>query len=224
MGKHMTCPLCGVRRARRNCPALGHSICSVCCGTKRLAEIRCPSDCVYLATAREHPPAVTVRQQQQDSARLSHATRDLNREQSRLFLSVNAFISQYQAPDIQRLIDADVAEAAGALANTFETAARGVIYDHRPSSRPAERLVAALKPVLDEAARAGGTTFQRDAAIVLRRTEESARGSTASDSAGSGPEGGRNDYLNLLARVFRPRLQDSARVAPDEGDPRLIVL
>jgi hypothetical protein len=222
----MTCPPCGVRRARRSCPALGHSICSVCCGTKRLTEIRCPSDCVYLATAREHPPAATVRQQQQDSARLIQAMRDLSREQSRLFLSVNAFISQYEAPDIHRLIDDDVAEAAGALASTFETAARGVIYHHRPSSRQAERLVAALKPVLDEAAGAAGTSFQRDAALVLRRTEEGARGAAVAHAERDRPDGGQNDYLDLLSRVFRPRPTDDQRdqrAAPRDGDPRLIV-
>src|SRR5262245_27935296 len=60
------CPLCGERRARRACPALGKLICAVCCGTKRLVEIRCPSDCSYLASAREHPAAVVVRQQQHD--------------------------------------------------------------------------------------------------------------------------------------------------------------
>lgn len=217
----MTCPLCGVRRARRSCPALGHAICSLCCGTKRLTEIRCPSDCVYLATAREHPPAATVRQQQQDSARLIQAMRDLSREQSRLFLSVNAFVSQYQAPDIERPIDADIAEAAGALASTYETATRGVIYNHRPSSRQAERLVAALKPVLDEAGGAGGTSFQRDAALVLRRTEESARGPATAHA-----ETGRRDYLDLLSRVFRPRSPEDPRdqrAAPGDDEPRLIV-
>ena len=36
----------------------------MCCGTKRLAEIRCPSDCTYLVSAREHPAAVVRRQQE----------------------------------------------------------------------------------------------------------------------------------------------------------------
>src|SRR6185295_5439882 len=100
----MTCPLCGTRKARRSCPALGQSICPVCCGTKRLTEIRCPRDCVYLTSAVEHPPAAAVRQQQEDTAQLIHSTRDLSREQTRLFLSVAAFISQYPVPDIQPLI------------------------------------------------------------------------------------------------------------------------
>jgi class 3 adenylate cyclase len=38
------------------------------------------------------------------------------------------------------LNDDDVADAAGALAATFETAARGVIYEHAPESLVARRL------------------------------------------------------------------------------------
>jgi len=75
----MSCPLCRDRRGRRACPALGESICSICCGTKRLVEVPCPSDCGYLASAREHPPAVVVRQRQKDLGLLAHFMRDLNR-------------------------------------------------------------------------------------------------------------------------------------------------
>ena len=65
-----------------------------------------------------------------------------------------------------------MAEAAAALAATFETAARGVIYEHRPASLPAERLATALKPVLAEAGKGSASAFERDAAVVLRRLEE----------------------------------------------------
>ena len=58
------CPLCRQRKARRPCPAVGHSICSVCCGTKRQREIVCPPSCVYLSSAREHPAAVVQRRQE----------------------------------------------------------------------------------------------------------------------------------------------------------------
>ena len=218
----MTCPLCGMRKARRSCPALGQSICPVCCGTKRLTEIRCPPDCVYLASAREHPPVAAKRQQQQDTSRLVHAMRDLNRNQSRLFLSLNAYLSQYRPPDIQPLIDADVTDAVVALADTFDTAALGLIYDHRPASRQAERLVSALKPLLDDAIRDGGSAVQRDAAIVLRRIAESADVATPAESAAGGR---RRDFLDLLSRVFRPRPPGEAGRVPDEADegPRLII-
>ncbi len=213
----MACPLCGTRKARRACPAVGAPICPVCCGTKRLTEIRCPPDCTYLITARDHPPAAALRQQQQDTARLLHAMRDLNRDQSRLFLAVSAFVAQYQPPDIQPVVDADVADAAGALAGTFETAARGVIYDHRPSSRQAERLMTNLRPFLEETARRAGGTHERDAAVVLRRIEEIAR-----DPENANLDAGRA-YLGLVSRMFRSSATGEPAAPGSAPVSRLIV-
>src|SRR3982751_5717464 len=109
------CPLCETRRGRRGCPALGTQICAVCCGTKRLAEIACPADCAYLATAREHPPAVAVRQQQRDIDLLAHGLRDLSERQSQLFFLISQFLQRYEPPELQRLVDEDVVDAVTAL-------------------------------------------------------------------------------------------------------------
>lgn len=38
--------MCG-RKGRRECPALNEIICSGCCGTKRISDISCPSECQY---------------------------------------------------------------------------------------------------------------------------------------------------------------------------------
>ena len=74
--------------------------------------------------------------------------------QSQLFsLSARSCSSYQSSAELQPLVDDDVAEAMAALAATYETAARGVIYEHRPASLPAERLVGALKPVLAEGRR-----------------------------------------------------------------------
>ena len=54
------------------------------------------------------------------------------------------------------MIDADVADAAGALAATYETSARGVIYEHQTQSLPAERLRSELRAALMELGREGG--------------------------------------------------------------------
>ncbi len=45
------CLSCNEVKGKRKCPALNGLICSVCCGTKKLKEINCPSDCVYLETS-----------------------------------------------------------------------------------------------------------------------------------------------------------------------------
>jgi hypothetical protein len=213
----VTCPLCGTRRARRGCPALGHQICGVCCGTKRLVQIQCPADCAWLAVAREHPPAVTVRQQRHDVGLLVQFMSDFSERQSQLFFLIGTFLVRQEPTDLQPVIDEDVAEAVGALASTFETASRGVIYEHRPASPQAERLMAGLKPVLAEAGRGAGSSFERDAASVLRRVEESVRKVRA-----LAPDG-RRAFLDLLGRLITngpPAESDVARI-PERS--RLIV-
>ena len=190
----------------------------MCCGTKRLIEIQCPSDCAWLASAREHPPAVAVRQQQRDMTLIMQFMRDLDHRQSQLFLLVTTFLVRYEAPELQRPVDADVVEATRALASTFETASRGVIYEHRPASLAAVHLMAALKAVLEEAGRGGGTPFERDATAVLRRVADSA---AAADQIETGST---RAFLDLLARVIHPSDgREGAAPKSPQDTPRLIV-
>lgn len=139
--------------------------------------------------------------------------RDLNQQQSQLYYLINTFLVGYDPPALQPLIDADVVQAAAALAATFETSARGVIYEHRPASLPAERLATSLKGLLAEAGQEGGTPFERDAAVVLRRIEEAAR------EVRIGHPDNRRAFLDLLGRVM-PRSDDRE---PAGAEPRLIV-
>src|SRR5574338_166049 len=146
----MICPLCRQRKAKRACPAVGQSICAVCCGTKRLVEIRCPDSCGYLAAAREHPPASVHRQQQRDAAFLVAAMQDLSEPQRELLLVLLGVLRSHEPGALQPLGDEDVADAAATLASTLETAARGVIYEHQSQSLPAQRLVGTFRSALDE--------------------------------------------------------------------------
>ncbi len=142
-------------------------------------------------------------------------TRDLNDRQSRLCVRLLTAIRTYEAPELHPVIDQDLADAADALASTFETAAKGVIYEHRPASLAAERLAAALKSAVAEAERTGGTPFQRDAATVLRRIAEAAR-----DGQQAGPD--RKAFIDLIARVVGTTRRESDKAAGDEGS-RLIL-
>ena len=216
----VVCPLCGIRRARRSCPAVGQQICAVCCGTKRLTQIACPSDCPWLASAREHPAAAVVRQQQRDMGLLMHVMRDFDQRQSQLFLMVCTFVKKYQAPELQPLVDDDVAEAMAAIASTYETAARGVIYEHRPASLPAERIVTALRPLLASAGEGGGSAFERDVAVVLRRAEEAVRDVRAADS------GNRRAFLDFLTRVVvrRPGGEEQTPAAEAAAESSRLII
>jgi len=116
-------------------------------------------------------------------------------------------------------IDDDVAEGMGALAATFETASRGLIYDHRPASLPAERLTAALKPMLAEAGRSTGTAFDRDAAVVLRRIETAARDIRAINRED------RRAFLDLLGRIItRTAGGPGADAGTDPADHSSLIL
>jgi hypothetical protein len=178
-------------------------------------EIACPADCIYLTAARDHPPAVVVRRQQRDFTQFIQALRDFNERQSRLFVAINTAIVRYQPSDLHGIVDDDVIEASAALAATFETAARGVIYDHRPATRTAERLADAIRQMLSDAGHRG-TAFERDAAVVLRRVEHTARAVHDDDP------GNPRAYLGLLDRVVRAD-KDGGAAGDDAKSPRLIV-
>ena len=197
----MTCPVCGERKGRRSCPALRQTICSVCCGTKRLVEIACPDDCPHLASAREHPAAVVKRQQQEDVAVLLPGIRHLTERQYQLFFLFHTAIARHKPEGFSRLIDDDVAEAAGAVASTLETSARGVIYEHKAQSLTAQRLASELTALLVEIKSQGATIHDGEAAIVLRAIEDGAKetrrvpGVTEGDTA----------YLALMSRLLHVR-------------------
>jgi hypothetical protein len=193
----MLCPSCGRRKARRACPALGATICPVCCGTKRLVDIKCPADCGYLASAREHPAAVVRRRQEHDVEQLLPTIRHLTERQYQLFFLFHTTIARFTPHGFARLADADVADAAAAIASTLETAARGVIYEHVPQGAPAQELATALKAVLAQVREQGAKVFDREAAIVLRAIEHGARG-TGTSAAAETPTA----YIDLVARLL----------------------
>ncbi len=207
----MICSLCGERRAKRACPALGQRICAVCCATKRLVEVRCPSACVHLVAGREHPAAAVKRQHEADLRLLMDKVGRLSEGQMQVFFLIHSYFLRPSHTGAARAVDADVADAAGALAATFETASRGVIFEHQARTPPGQRMAAELRDVLVDVGKGGGTRFEREVAEVLRAVE---RGAGAND----GPAGSRR-YLDLVSRVLR----QGAPEEPAESAPTIIL-
>ena len=212
----MTCPLCRQRKPRRECPALRQTICSVCCGTKRLIEIDCPADCVHLASAREHPAAVVRRQQERDVAILMPTIRQLTERQYQLFFLLHTQIARHTPDGFARLTDEDVAQAAGAFAATLETAGRGVIYEHTTQSIPAQKLLGELKAMMAEARQQGATIYDGEAAIALRAIETGAR------EAGKAGDGD-TTYIELMRRLLQINRSTNAR-EPAATPPSSLIL
>ena len=194
------CPVCRDRKPKRSCPALGQTICTVCCATKRLIEIHCPQDCVYLSSARSHPPAVVQRRQERDLSFLLPLIKDLTDTQYRLVLLYQSVVVKHAEAAIPGPRDIDIAEAAAAVAATLETAGKGIIYEHQAASVPAQRLTTELRRALGELI-AQNTSQQarleRESALALRRLEQGAR-SAERALAGDEPP----IYLRLLQRML----------------------
>ena len=199
----MTCPLCRIRKAKRSCPGKGAQICTVCCGTKRLVEIPCPPTCIYLESAQRHPAAVVKRQQERDLTVLMGALGPLSEPQLQLFFLIHSLIARFTHDGVP-MSDADVADAAAVLANSYETASRGVLYEPTAASPAAEALRREIKGLLTKVGGDGGTRFEREVATVLRGIERAAR----HDVEGIGE--GVVDYLTLVARILQERPPDAA--------------
>lgn len=220
----MSCPLCRTRPPRRACPAIGHEICPVCCGTKRLVEIQCPDSCPYLSAAKAHPAASVRKQQERDAAQLAPALAGLTEPQQQLFLLTVTLVDRFRGEGLEAAYDTDVADAAGALASTYETAARGLIYDQRPSSLPAQRLATEIRAVYDQLGKKRPSAFAADAAVVTRRLEE--RVAAVGRQPGSPPRA----FLELasrLARLLRPdgrHGQAPGQDAPSDKSPSPIIV
>jgi hypothetical protein len=192
----------------------------MCCGTKRLVEIRCPDTCGYLATAREHPAAAVQRKRERDVALLWPAMAGLTERQSRFFMLFQSVVVRHRPDPLRPVVDADIAEASANLAATLETASRGLIAEHTPQALNAQEILRALRQVFDEIApqiEGPRTPVERDAAKALRALEEAARrvGPLADD-----PNRG---FLELLRRVLQPPVTGPAS-ATDASESRSIIL
>ena len=169
----------------------------MCCATKRLVEINCTEDCRYLEAAQRHPAAAVKRQIDADVAVLMSTIGRLSEQQLQLFFLLQSMVLAHKPEGVSRLADVDVALAAGALAASLETASKGVIFEEATTSIVAEALRRALKPVVDEMTKGGGSRVEREVAVVLRGMERGAK-----HEGGQIPNGPAS-YLDLVARVFQ---------------------
>lgn len=142
----------------------------------------------------------------------------LTERQRELLLLVQGFL-RHERPDAPALIDDDIAQGSLALAETYETASRGIIYDHQAGLPSAARLGADIKTLIETARGKGLRVGDADVATVLRRIERAAR------EARSTLPGESSAFLGFLRRI----LPDPGPGGPafgeqsEAGDSRLIV-
>jgi len=129
---------------------------------------------------------------------------------------MSGVVARFRSDALQQLVDEDTAQASGALASTLETAAKGIVYEHQPSSLVAARLMAELKGVVDEVVKNGGSALERDAAVVLRRIEQA-----ATMMVSVRPNA--NELQLLLTRVLAPPPGEEEPETPSAPSSSLII-
>jgi hypothetical protein len=187
----------------------------VCCGTKRLVEISCPPDCGHLKASQAHPPALVRRRQERDLGFLMAMHDGLSSAQSELFWAILTFVAGFGGDPLVKVLDEDLADGAAALAATYETAGRGLIYEHRPHSLIAQRFVTDLQAFLGRLAgesRAASRHLERDAAVVLRRLEAGAR--QVRKTVDEGP----TTALDMISRVVTKAARETPASHAESAD------
>jgi hypothetical protein len=177
--------------------------------------IRCPADCRYLDAGQRHPAAVVRKQQEHDLGVLVGSLGQRFTEgQLRLFFLLGSVVARYRPDGLATLTDADVAEAAAAMAGTLEAAGSGLIARLTGASSISEGLRRQLDATLAELGKDAGAGFAQDAAQVLRGLERGAA-HVAPGVVGSGPR----DYIDVLTRVLPPPPE-----GPRDAAPSLLIL
>jgi hypothetical protein len=173
----VACPLCRQRKGKRFCPAKQEAICAPCCGSKRLVEIACPTDCVYLG---QHAGGWEGREteRRRDLRRVAPHLQELSEAQTSLyFLSLVGVVGlRARRRDLD---DRMLLAAVAALRKTLETRSRGILYEHQAEDARAQAVIEDLKGLFeskDEQGRAV-TPSDRDLLAVLAALEASVAGS-----------------------------------------------
>src|SRR5450755_2306621 len=127
MREVILCKICGKRRAKRACPAVGGDICAICCGTEREVSLSCPLDCDYLEEAhhREHPLPITEKELLNLDVEV---TEDFIGEHEELLLFCVYSLVQ-AALRTAGAVDTDVLTALEAMVKTHKTLDSGLVYE-----------------------------------------------------------------------------------------------
>ena len=121
------------------------------------------------------------------------------KQQYQVFLFLLLTIHRFRRKSSVRLLDEDIVGAANALAATLETASKGIIYEHRPTSLPAQNLTAELAKALKDLNERAERSLDGDSTIALRGIKRAAADAQTTLSEG---ETSCLDWLDRLASNF----------------------
>jgi len=91
------CSRCEQRKAKRYCPALGNSLCSLCCGILREKEIHCPPNCIYLAKHKPYQEKRILEKKETSPSKDFAAEKDISKDERLAWLAfhIEAPLGEY---------------------------------------------------------------------------------------------------------------------------------
>ena len=170
---------------------------------------------MYLESATTHPPAVIQRQRERDGGFLVALLHGLTGPQQRLTAMLLEHLAG-ERPDAPGLVDADVEQAAAALARTYETASRGIVYEHAAGTAAGQRLALELKQLVETDRTNGAHLSDHNTAGVMRRVEAGAREARRALDDGDNERA----WLAMLKRVWTAPADGAARGPSDNAAGR----
>ena len=142
----------------------------------------------------------------------------LTERQYQLFFLLQSLVARHRPDGLAQLTDSDLAEAAAALAASFETAAKGVLFEHTPQSALARSLMLEMRESLRAISEKAGRAVDQEAIPVLRCIERGARETHASTG------GGETAYLSLVGRLLQQSPEPAGPQPAQEPSPSGIIL
>ncbi len=125
------------------------------------------------------------------------------------------------------ITDNDVQQATAALAQTYETASRGILYEHSAPNVTGQRLAKEISDFI-EAKRSDGTRLSDiDLAVAMRRLETAAQTAKTSLGRDDDPDSvSDTSYLSLLRRVLKDPDADSVttKVEPIQAKESTLIV
>jgi|TARA_B100000686_G_scaffold110382_1_gene117532 hypothetical protein len=129
--------------------------------------------------------------------------------------------------DVMPITDNDVQQATAALAQTYETASRGILYEHSAPNVTGQRLAKEISDFI-EAKRSDGTRLSDiDLAVAMRRLETAAQTAKTSLGRDDDPDSvSDTSYLSLLRRVLKDPDADSVttKVEPIQAKESTLIV
>lgn len=147
----MKCILCDTRKGKRFCPAKNTSICPQCCGEKRVVEIACPSDCVYLRSGQSYQSGKKYVAQllEQDDPVRRRKFYETSRRFPEVIYGIEEAIVRF-ARGVRAFTDEQALEVIALLKDTYRTEEKGLIYEHTSSNPLVQSLLREVRKMLEE--------------------------------------------------------------------------